>query len=112
MHQSGRIKTLEDLLRFLDEASLGATRKRDMVSAVKRISEMAGTIPAGVAAEAPHLRRLLSRIRPAAHGISAKSYSNLKSLLASALQLAGVIDPMGRGGARRQSGLGTCCWQP
>jgi integrase len=44
---------------------------------------------------------MLSRIRPAAHGVSAKSYSNLKSLLGAALQLAGVIDPSGRGSAKR-----------
>ena len=44
---------------------------------------------------------MLSRIRPAAHGVSAKSYSNLRSLLAAALELAGVIDPSGRGRAIR-----------
>jgi hypothetical protein len=44
---------------------------------------------------------MLSRVRPAAHGVSAKSYSNQRSLLAAALQLAHVIDPLGRGGARR-----------
>ena len=61
MHQSGRITTLEDVLRFLDRASLGATRKRDMVSAIKRICEMATTTPAGVPVEAPLLRGLLSQ---------------------------------------------------
>ena len=45
------------------------------------------------------MRELLSRIRPAAHGVTAKSYSNLRSLLAAGLQLAGVIDPLGRGRA-------------
>ena len=52
-------------------------------------------------AQPPRLRELLSRIRPAAHGVTAKSYSNVRSLLAAALQLAGVIDPLGRGTARR-----------
>src|SRR3984893_10476064 len=49
---------------------------------------------------------MLSRIHPAAHGVSAKSYCNQRSLLAAALQLAGVIDPLGRGGARRRPGGG------
>jgi integrase len=89
------------MLRCLDDVSLTATRRRDTVSAIKRICEMAHTTPESVPAEPPVLREMLSRIRPAAHGISAKSYSNLKSLLASALQLAGVIDPMGRGWSRR-----------
>jgi integrase len=44
---------------------------------------------------------MLSRIRPAAHGIGAKSYSNLKSLFGAALQLAKVTDSLGRGGAKR-----------
>jgi hypothetical protein len=72
-----------------------------MVSAIKRLCEMAGTMPAGVPAKPPQLRELLSRIRPAAHGVSAKSYSNLRSLLAAALQLGGVVDPLGRGAASR-----------
>jgi hypothetical protein len=93
--------TLADVLSLLDRSTLTATRRRDMVSAVKRFCEMAGTAPASVPAEPPHLRKLLSRIRPAAHGITAKSYSNLRSLLAAALQLAGVIDPLGRGAASR-----------
>jgi integrase len=93
--------TLADVLSLLDQSGLTGTRRRDVVSALKRICEMAGTPPASVPAQPPHLRELLSRIRPAAHGVSGKSYSNLRSLLAAALQLAGVIDPLGRGGARR-----------
>jgi integrase len=93
--------TLADVLSLLDQSGLTGTRRRDMVSALKRVCEMAGTPPASVPAQPPHLRELLSRIRPAAHGVTAKSYSNLRSLLAAALQLAGVIDPLGRGAARR-----------
>jgi integrase len=89
------------VLGLLDQAGLTGTRRRDMVSAVNRLCEMAGTMPASVRAEPSVLKDMLSRIRPAAHGVSAKSYSNLKSLLGAALQLAGVIDPSGRGGAKR-----------
>jgi integrase len=52
-------------------------------------------------AELAVLKDMLSRIRPAVHGVSAKSYSNLRSLFAAALQLAGVIDSSGRGSAKR-----------
>jgi integrase len=93
--------TLADVLSLFDRSGLIGTRRRDMISAIKRFCEMVGTIPASVPAEPPHLRNLLSRIRPAAHGITAKSYSNLRSLLAAALQLAGVIDALGRGAASR-----------
>ena len=78
MNENKVVATLADVLGLLDQAGLTATRRRDMVSAVKRICAMAGTTPAGVPAEPPLLRGMLSRIRPAAHGISAKSYSNLE----------------------------------
>jgi integrase len=101
MNEIKVVATLADVLDLLDQAGLTAMRRRDMVSAVKRICAMVGTAPAAVPADAPRLRGMLSKIRPAAHGISAKSYSNLRSLLGAALQLAGVIDPLGRGDARR-----------
>src|SRR5262249_22933311 len=99
MNENRVIRTLAELLAFLEQASLTGTRRRDMVSAINRVCEMAGAMPASVPAEPPLLREMLSRIRPAAHAVSAKSYSNQRSLLASALQIAGVIDPMCRGGA-------------
>jgi integrase len=95
------VKTLADVLSLIDQSGPTGTRRRDMVSAIKRISEMAGAMPASLPAQPPRLRELLYRIRPAAHGVTAKSYSNLRSLFAAALQLAGVIDPLGRGSARR-----------
>src|SRR5690242_6608697 len=97
MNENTSITTLSDVLAFLERAGLSAIRHRDMVSAVKRVCAMAGAMPASVPAQAPHVRDILSRIRPAAHGISAKSYSNIRSLLAAALQLAGIIDPSARG---------------
>jgi integrase len=101
MNENKIAMTLADVLSLLDGTSLNGARRRDMVSAIKRLCEMAGTAPASVPAKPPQLRELLSRIRPAAHGISAKSYSNIRSLLAAALQLAGLIDPLGRGAASR-----------
>ena len=101
MNETQVVATLADVLGLLDQAGLTATRRRDMVSAVKRMCAMAGTTPVAVPTEPPFLREMLSRIHPAAHGISAKSYSNLRSLLAAALGLAGVVDPLGRGDARR-----------
>jgi hypothetical protein len=101
MNQNKTIGTLADVLSLIDQTGLTGTRRRDMISAIKRICEMAGTTPACVCAGLPVLKEMLSRIRPAAHGVSAKSYSNLRSLLAAALQLAGVIDPSGRGRAIR-----------
>jgi hypothetical protein len=92
MNEKTAITTLSDVLAFLDRTGMTGTRHRDMVSAIKRVCAMAGSSPACVPAEAPRLRETLSRIRPAAHGITAKSYSNIRSLLAAALELAGIID--------------------
>jgi hypothetical protein len=85
MNETKVLATLADVLCLLDQADLSATRRRDMVSAIKRVCAMAGIMPAGVPAEPPLLRGMLSKIRPAAHGISAKSYSNQRSLFAAAL---------------------------
>ena len=101
MNENRTIGTLADVPGVIDQAGLTGTRRRDMLSAINRICEMDGTTPASVRAEPAVLKEMLSRIRPAAHGVSAKSYSNLRSLLAAALQLAGVIDPSGRGRAIR-----------
>jgi len=106
MNEDKTIGTLADVLRHIDQTALTGTRRRDMISAIKRICEMAGTTPECVLARLPALKDVLSRIRPAAHGVSAKSYSNLRSLLAAALALAGVIDPSGRGRAIRCSSWG------
>jgi hypothetical protein len=91
MNENKTIGTLADVLSLIDQTGLTGTRRRDMISAIKRICEMAGTTPECVCAGLPVLKEMLSRIRPAAHGVSAKSYSNLRSLLAAALELAGVI---------------------
>jgi integrase len=43
----------------------------------------------------------LRKIRPAAFGVTSKTFANLRSLLAAALQLAGVFDTLARGRARQ-----------
>jgi hypothetical protein len=100
MNENKGVTTLAELLVFLERVTVPGTRLRDMVSAINRVCEMAGITPASVPAEPLLLREMLSRIRPAFHGVSTKSYSNQRSLLAAALQLAAIIDPLGRGRAR------------
>ena len=72
-----------------------------MLSAVKRICEMAGMAPATVAAEPVALRAMISKILPAGHGVGRKTWSNLLSGSRAALRLAGVIDPALQGDASR-----------
>jgi hypothetical protein len=87
------------------EGNPGDDVVNDWVAAMMSLYR-AGTAAASVPAEPPRLREMLARIRPAAHGVSAKSYSNQRSLLAAALQLADVIYPLHRGGARRHPAWG------
>ena len=108
MNENSIAGTLGDVLGVvIHQAGLTGTRRRDMVSAINRICEMAGTTPASVRAEPAVLKDMLSRIRPAAHGVSAKSYSNLKSLFAATLQLAGSSPstPSARGTRQASPGL-------
>jgi hypothetical protein len=79
MNENKTIGTLADVLGLIEAAGVTGTRRRDMVSAINRICEMAGTTPGSVRAEPAVLKDILSRIRPAAHGVSAKSYSNLNA---------------------------------
>ena len=91
-------ETGADLLQLVDDGDdLTKGRRRDLKSAINRICEMARVAPAALPTNPVALRPILRKIRPAAHGVSPKTWSNLKSLLGAALQLAGVADAMGSG---------------
>jgi hypothetical protein len=90
------LETAEDLLGLLDVASLNATRRRDMKSAVSRICEMAGCAPQSLRLDVPILRETLRKIRPAVHGVSWKTWANIRSSFRRALELAGVTDARDR----------------
>jgi integrase len=94
-------ETAEDLLALLNVGSLNATLHRDMKSAVNRTCEMAGCAPRGLLLHVPILRETLRKIRPAAHGVSCKTWANIRSLFGRVLEVAGVIDRMGMGIALR-----------
>jgi len=54
---------------------------------------MAGVAPAAVVAEATALRPMLAKVLPAAHGVTKKTWANLRSQFRAALRHDGVIDP-------------------
>ncbi len=101
LNKNKNLETAEDLLGLVDLANLNATRRRDMKSAVSRICEMASCAPRGLRLEVPILREILRKISPAAHGVSWKTWANIRSLFRRALELPGVIDRMDRGVALR-----------
>jgi len=94
-------KTLANVMLVFDESNFSPNRRRDMMSAINRICQMAGCTPSHTKTDISTLRAMLVHIRPAAHGISAKTYSNIKSSFCAALVFTDIIESSGRGCARR-----------
>lgn len=93
-------RTLADVLDFVaGTADLTPTRRRDLISSVRRVASMMGGLPQATIVDIPNLRMTLAAIRPAAHNLSSKSWANLKANFAAALELAGLVDRLGRGDA-------------
>ncbi|MBK5197070.1 MAG: site-specific integrase [Methyloceanibacter sp.] len=99
--------TLEEVMQFANIASPAERRPWIGKSATERICTMAGVAPASVPADAPSVRAMLSKIRPAAHGITAKTWANLLSRFRMELRLAGVLDPNHAGSAARHPAWAT-----
>ena len=84
--------TADDLSGLIEGADLSETRRRDLVSAVLRICSMGGVSPGHFLLTPDSVRSLIAGIKPAAHGISGKTFANIQSNLRAALALAGIID--------------------
>src|SRR5687768_10968174 len=100
--QTPPVYTLTDVLAAIQNAELSATKRRDMVSAVKRVSEVLGLRQASVL-DIAELRAKLRSVLPTAHNISPKTFGKIRALFTSALVLAGVAEPLGRARAKRDS---------
>ncbi len=98
--QQWRQKTLEEVRQLVESADPPG-RRRNGRSATGRICAMTGVAPAQVPAEAPSIRTLLAKVRPAAHGMTPKTWANLQSRFRQELRLADVIDPNFQGCAAR-----------
>jgi integrase len=95
--------TLEGVRQLADTVSLPGRRRWIGRSATERICTMAGLGPESVPAEAVSIGALLRKVRPAAHGMSPKTWANVLSRFRLELRLAGVIDPNHAGSAARHS---------
>ena len=96
-----RQKTLEEVRRLVESADPPCLQRRNGRSASERICAMAGVALAQVPAEAPSIRAMLAKVRPAAHGMTSKTWANLRSRFRQELRLADVIDPNWQGCAAR-----------
>lgn len=84
--------TLADVLNaLLANPDPSDKRQKTMVSAISRIATYLHRPPSDIPMDIPQLRHLLMSLHPAACGVKPKSLSTLKSDLASALYVTGVL---------------------
>jgi integrase len=80
------IPTLSDVIvPHQQNPSLTATRRRDLVSAVLRMSEMTGVDPRSTPASLSFMRPLIRAVRPAKYNQTPKTWSNVRSNFRAAL---------------------------
>ena len=89
--------TLATVLAALErDGNLSATRRRDLRSAVKRIADLIGNEPAGVALDMEAISIRLSAISPHTVGMTAKRFANIRSDFLAAVKACGVKPVTGK----------------
>src|SRR5690242_10138720 len=83
------------MTRLGQNPDLTPTRRRDLISAVRRISAMTGVDPRSTPATMRALRASLNKVRPARYGLSFKTWSTLRANFRAA-----IVDPAPRGRRR------------
>jgi integrase len=78
----------EVVLRLQQDPSLTSSRRRDLVSAIQRMSEMTGVDARSTPASMQFMRPLIKAVRPAKYDLTPKTWSNLRSNFRAAL-----VDP-------------------
>jgi hypothetical protein len=82
--------TLADVVEQVSSSDLSPTRKRDCLSALRRVSQLLNQDPSSIAAHVRSLRETLAGLNPASHGLSAHTWSNLRSNLFRAIEVSGL----------------------
>ena len=86
--------TLADVIaRHEEDASLTPGRRRDLKSAVLRISEMTGVDPRNTPASLRLMRPRITAVRPAKYQLTPKTWSNLRSNFRAAVVQAAPRQP-------------------
>ena len=67
------------------------TRLRDQRSAVKRVAELLGNVPAAILLNMEEIQAGLGAVNPIAVGMSTKRYANIRSDFVAAVKASGVI---------------------
>src|SRR5829696_6207202 len=82
--------TLADVAEQVANSSLSPTRKRDCLSAVRRVADVLEQDLSALPADVGHLRDRLTTLHPASFGLSAHTWSNLRSNLFRAIEASGL----------------------
>lgn len=92
------VQTLTEVMtRLGQDPDLAPARRRDLVSALRRISELTGVDPRSTPASMRFMRPLINKIRPARHDLSPKTWSTVRANFRAA-----IVNPAPR--RRRQFG--------
>lgn len=89
----------EVLVRILADQSLSATRRRDMASGLRRVAAILARELADIPADPRWLQPKLSKVSPAANGLSAKTWENAVSNMRAALAQCAIVSPRNRRGS-------------
>lgn len=95
--------TAAQLITWIQARNLPQAQERDWISAINRICLMGGVSASQFVVTSVNARDLLANIEPAAHGVSRKTFSNIRSNFTSACVAVGVIDGNLRGVANQHS---------
>src|SRR5215212_218827 len=82
--------TLADVSERVAQSNLSPTRKRDCLSALRRVADLLEQDLSAVPADVGSLRERLATLNPASFGLSAHTWSNLRSNLFRAIEASGL----------------------
>ena len=84
--------TLAGVLAALErDGKLTATRRRDLVSAVKRVAILLGNEPAAIPLDMAAISARLAAVNPVAVGLTTKSFANIRSDFLAAVKGSGLM---------------------
>ncbi len=85
--------TFADLIeRMTAQGELFPSRRRDMISGLRRVAEALGLPPGDVPADPGWLRPRLAKVSPVLLGVSGKTWQNIRSNAQSAMAECGIVE--------------------
>lgn len=89
--QPGTLMLAEVIIRINSDVSVPPTRRRDMVSGLRRVANAIGRPPEDIPADTHWLQKRLADFLPASVGLTPKSWSNILSNARAGLAQCGVV---------------------